>query len=92
MCCRREADVAAAQLEQQQHRQEEKLAELQQLQRKDRSRVNQLEQSREQLEQVLSAIETALAQQKDVRLVGLQAVKNQSWLWSQSLRVTLPIG
>lgn len=66
-----------AQLEQQQHRQEEKLAELQQQQRKDRSRVTQLEQSREQLEQVLSAIETALAQQKDVRLVGLQAVKNQ---------------
>lgn len=66
-----------AQLEQQQHRQEEKLAELQQQQRKDRSRVNQLEQSREQLEQVLSAIENALAQQRDVRLVGLQAVKNQ---------------
>ncbi|MRJ44532.1 peptidoglycan DD-metalloendopeptidase family protein [Idiomarina loihiensis] len=66
-----------AQLEQQQHRQEEKLAELQQQQRKDRSRVTQLEQSREQLEQVLSAIETALTQQKDVRLVGLQAVKNQ---------------
>ncbi|RUO69461.1 murein hydrolase activator EnvC family protein [Idiomarina ramblicola] len=66
-----------AQLEQQQHRQEDKLAELQQQQRKDRSRVNQLEQSREQLEQVLRAIENALAQQKDVQLVGLQAVKNQ---------------
>lgn len=66
-----------AQLEQQQHRQEDKLAELQRQQREDRSRVNQLEQSREQLEQVLSAIETALAQQKDVRLVGLQAVKSQ---------------
>lgn len=64
-------------LKQQQHRQEEKLAELQQQQRKDRSRVNQLEQSREQLEQVLAAIETALARQQDVRLVGLQAVKGQ---------------
>ncbi|MCK7458822.1 murein hydrolase activator EnvC family protein [Idiomarina aminovorans] len=66
-----------AQLEQQQHQQKDKLAELQQQQRKDRSRVNELEQSREQLEQVLSAIENALAQQKDVRLVGLQAVKKQ---------------
>ncbi|MDV6316285.1 murein hydrolase activator EnvC family protein [Idiomarina sp. HP20-50] len=65
------------QLEQQQHRQEEKLAELQQQQRKDRSRVNQLEQSREQLEQVLAAIETALARQKDVRLVGLKPIKGQ---------------
>jgi len=72
-----EQEKQRAQLEQQQHRQEDKLAELQQQQRKDQSRVNQLEQSREQLEQVLSAIETALAQQKDVRLVGLQAVKNQ---------------
>lgn len=72
-----EQEKQRAQLEQQQHQQEEKLAELQQQQRKDQSRVSQLEQSREQLEQVLSAIETALAQQKDVRLVGLQAVKNQ---------------
>lgn len=72
-----EQEKQRVQLEQQQHRQEDKLAELQQQQRKDRSRVSQLEQSREQLEQVLSAIETALAQQKDVRLVGLQAVKNQ---------------
>lgn len=62
-------------LKQQQHQQEEKLAELQQQQRKDRSRVSQLEQSREQLEQVLAAIETALARQQDVRLVGLKTVK-----------------
>lgn len=65
------------QLEKQQHRQEQKLAELQQQQRKDRSRVDQLKQSREQLEQVLAAIETALAQQQDIRLVGLKAIKNQ---------------
>lgn len=66
-----------AQLEKQQRRQEQKLAELQQQQREDRSRVDQLKQSREQLEQVLAAIETALAQQQDIRLVGLKAVKNQ---------------
>ncbi|MBJ7266975.1 peptidoglycan DD-metalloendopeptidase family protein [Idiomarina abyssalis] len=74
---RQQQEEQRSQLEQQQHRQEEKLAELQQQQRKDRSRVGQLEQSRDQLEQVLSAIENALAQQKDVQLVGLQSVKNQ---------------
>lgn len=59
----------------QKHEQEQLIAELQQQQRSDQARLENLEQSREQLEQVIVTIEQAL--QADVRLVGLQPVRNQ---------------
>lgn len=65
-------------LRQQQSQQEAKLAELQQQQRSDKATLEDLQQSREQLEQVIVAIEEAL--QADVQLVGLKPVKSSlSW-------------
>lgn len=63
------------QLTQQQARQESAIARMQQQQRDDKQRLQSLQQNREQLEQVIAAIEAAL--QTDVQLVGLRPVKGQ---------------
>lgn len=62
-------------LKQQQSEQESLIANLQQQQRQDKSRLSQLESSREELEQVIVAIEQAL--QTNVQLVGLAPVKSR---------------